>query len=109
MRKDQNSSTVFGRNQKKTFRPSKRRVEHGQSPPDHGAYVNTVIEYLHMVKVVANWPSDVTLRHVICSVKRVYYHRLNQVKYPILVVIRQDAKEWVFSEADFHNLEIDDF
>lgn len=66
-------------------------------------------EYLYMMKSQIHPACPVSEdKYKIVFVKQVYTKKLINVWYPIFTVTRQDDKEWMFSEADFSLLELED-
>lgn len=49
------------------------------------------------------------MSHRIVKIKEITSGRLFNVWFPIFTVTRQDGQDWTFSEADFKNMELDDF
>ena len=65
-------------------------------------------EFWHFMRNKQHSTIEVQCKHIIVSIKEIYNLKLNKYLYPVFHVQRSNMKEYVFSEADFPLLSLDD-
>ena len=65
-------------------------------------------EILHFMRNKQQSAAEVQSKHIIVSIKEIYNIKLSKYLYPVFHVQKSDVKEYVFSEADFPPLSLDD-